>query len=293
MPLSPEPFTHRSVFGSTEAFADLDIVTGGEQACPSGHRFHGMHAPYVIHYVLSGRGSFQMEGRRTVLTKGGLFFCPADTAVDYQADEQNPWRYLWVSFKGNGASRLSERIPIIRRGGAVQSPPNPHVPAIIRSLIDEFTARRPGFEVRALSQFYAFLDQLPGRPAENEKSVNHVEAALDFLRRHHQEPIDVNDISRALGLERTYLSALYKRTTGETLFQSLENLRLVLAKKLLLESPLRISEIAHSCGYEDPAVFMKMFRRRIGESPGLWREKKSGAEKRDFRASDPSPYSSV
>ncbi|MBL8995288.1 MAG: AraC family transcriptional regulator [Spirochaetia bacterium] len=291
MALNPDFFTHRSAFGSTEALSDLDLVNAGEQACPSGHRFHGMHAQNVIHYVLSGRGSFQMDGRRSVLAKGGLFFCPADTAVDYLADEQNPWRYLWVGFKGAGASRLAGRVPLIQTGGAVQSPPNPHFPAIIRSIIDEFAGRRPGFEMRALSEFYAFLGQLPGRPVEAEKSVNHVDSAVDFLRRHHSEPIDVNDISTALGLERSYLSALYRRTTGETLFQSLENLRLALAKKLLVESPLRISEIAHSCGYEDPAVFMKMFRRRLGSSPGLWRERKSKGGTADFRASDPSPYS--
>lgn len=292
MAVDPIPFTYRSAFGSTEGLSDLDLVNAGEQACPSGHRFQGRHAHFVIHYVLSGRGSFQMNGHRSPLTKGGLFFCPADTSVDYQADEQNPWRYLWVGFQGEGAARLGRRIPIIAEGGAFQSPPNPHFPAIIRGLIDAFIGRRPGFEMRALSEFYALVGQLPGHSAEDEKSENHVDAAIDFLRRHHSQPIDVNDISTALGLERSYLSSFYKRTTGETLFQTLENLRLALAKKLLIESPLRISEIAHSCGYEDPAVFMKMFRRRMGQSPGLWRATKSKDGSGDFRASDPSPYAS-
>ena len=49
------------------------------------------------------------------------------------------------------------------------------------------------------------------------------------------------------------------------------------AKKLLLQSDLRISTVGYSCGYTNNASFSRAFARRFGVTPSQMRESASGA----------------
>lgn len=55
---------------------------------------------YILHVVLDGEGDYYVGGRRYHLTAGQGFLIEPDILVFYQADEGNPWRYVWVGFSG-------------------------------------------------------------------------------------------------------------------------------------------------------------------------------------------------
>lgn len=287
----------RSGFSTTRAFSDLDLQNAGEQVCLPRHRYAGIRDQYIIHLVLTGRGRFLMNGTQTLLEKGSLFFIPPGVHVDYQADDQAPWHYTWVGYNGgrkgqggDGLALLGRALPVLAQGGVAAGTPNPILARAFGEIQYEFREKTPGHELRALGHFHHLLACLPGPKPVSSPKAEHVEEATAFLIRHHTLNIEVGQVCEALGLERTYLSALYRRTTGNTLSRTLEDLRLSRAEKLLTETQLTIAEVARSSGYEDPAVFMKMFRRRMGLAPGQWRDRQSQTEPNVFRGSDPSPY---
>jgi len=280
---------HRGGYSTTQAWSEVDLRNAGEEVCRPRHRYLGMRDHYIIHLVLGGRGSFTLGQKRTELEKGGLFFIAPGVPAEYQADEQAPWHYTWIGFGGPGIARLSEKIPYLR-GGALSGAPNLLLARSFGEILREFVGKEMGHELRALGHFHQLLSALPGPAAREESAFNHVEAATAFLIRHHTLTIDVAQVSEALGLERTYLSALYRRTTGTTLFRALEDLRLSRAEKLLRETALTTEEVARSCGYSEGAVFMKMWKRRKGIPCGPWRRRAMEEGEKTVRASDPSPY---
>jgi AraC-like DNA-binding protein len=282
--------THRGGYGATSVWSDLDLRNAGEEICRPSHRYAGVRDHFIIHLVLRGRGSFTMDGERVPLGKGGLFFIPPGVHTEYQADDQKPWHYTWVGFSGPGVQRLGQAIPILSQGGATTGAPSLFIESAFGEILHEFLRKEPGHELRALGHFHLILSSLPGRQKKPERPVNHVEAASAFLLRHHTLTIDVGQVSESLGLERTYLSALYHRSTGTTLNRALEDLRLSRAEKLLRETALTTEEVARSCGYEEGAVFMKMFKRRKGMPCGSWRKQAVARDEPEIRASDPSPY---
>ncbi|MNL70222.1 HTH-type transcriptional activator Btr [compost metagenome] len=68
-------------------------------------------------------------------------------------------------------------------------------------------------------------------------------------------------------LNRSYLSELYSRETGETLSEALARIRMEAAKELLKEGKLKVYEVAEAAGYSDSKIFTKAFKRMTGQTP--------------------------
>ena len=60
---------------------------------------------------------------------------------------------------------------------------------------------------------------------------------------------------------------LFKRETGESLFQYLVRFRLEKAAGLLLQEDLPVREVAARVGIDDPFYFTRMFKKKYGVSP--------------------------
>ncbi len=65
------------------------------------HSFGPAQKPhYLIHFVLSGRGKFVIKNKEYSLEPGYGFLIPPEELAFYQADDENPWTYVWVGFSG-------------------------------------------------------------------------------------------------------------------------------------------------------------------------------------------------
>lgn len=64
---------------------------------------------------------------------------------------------------------------------------------------------------------------------------------------------------------------------GMTFQQVLDRVQLAVAKDLLENSGLDVSEIAYALGYSDSVAFIPAFRRWTGTTPGAWRQSARGS----------------
>ncbi len=92
----------------------------------------------------------------------------------------------------------------------------------------------------------------------------------EIRRRLASRPSEV-EIAALCRLSPTRFSRVFRRETGVTFQQFLSATRVELARRLLVESGLSISEIGLRVGYEDPAYFSRFFRRQTGVPPSEYR----------------------
>ena len=79
----------------------LSVYNVGFQKCESLHQWGpGMRDHYLIHYVLSGKGYYQTEGKIFPLYPGDVFLVYPYVEVTYYADKKEPWEYYWAGFAG-------------------------------------------------------------------------------------------------------------------------------------------------------------------------------------------------
>lgn len=70
-----------------------------------------------------------------------------------------------------------------------------------------------------------------------------------------------------------YLGRLFRDAYGRSLTDEIHAVRVLRARRLLLETPLEVKEVARDCGFGDIAFFRKVFRRHTGAAPAAFRRR--------------------
>ena len=93
------------------------------------------------------------------------------------------------------------------------------------------------------------------------------EKTKSYILSHLAEDLSLTVIGKAMGFNSVYLSRIFKRQTGISIRDYIEASRMDLAKKLIVNSRMKIYEVAEKCGYQNPAYFIKIFRAHFGITP--------------------------
>ena len=75
------------------------------------------------------------------------------------------------------------------------------------------------------------------------------------------------------GLAHTTFVRRFKRATGDRPMDYVHMLRIEKAKEMLEGSNNSVDEIGHEVGYEDPASFRRIFKRKVSLTPSVYRRK--------------------
>ncbi|HHW30940.1 MAG TPA: response regulator [Clostridiaceae bacterium] len=109
---------------------------------------------------------------------------------------------------------------------------------------------------------------------DSTRIVNQVKL---YIRENYTESdLKLNKIADANFINYSYLSYLFKKTTGKNFSSYLTEVRIDEAKKLLLHSSLPINEIAKRVGYQNYQNFHYAFKNICGKSPNTYRMQYSG-----------------
>ena len=100
-----------------------------------------------------------------------------------------------------------------------------------------------------------------------------VAAAVQFIRDHASRPIHVDDVVKSVPLSRRVLYRRFKEHMGCSVYQEIRRARTARAARMLLETNLSVTEIAHKLGYEDAKNFSRMFRMERKLTPLGYRKK--------------------
>ncbi len=91
---------------------------------------------------------------------------------------------------------------------------------------------------------------------------------MDVINEHLSDPeFKVESLARLLFMSRDTLIRKCKKELDETPLNLIRNVRMGMAKQLLQEKEISISEIAYACGFESLAYFSKSFKKQNGETP--------------------------
>lgn len=98
-----------------------------------------------------------------------------------------------------------------------------------------------------------------------------VQAAQSSIALRCHEPLDPETLAAGLGVSYSHLRHSFRTRLGLSLKQYHLNTRLQRAQDLLASTGKPVKEIAEILGFESASHLSKHFKRRLGQSPKLWR----------------------
>ena len=100
----------------------------------------------------------------------------------------------------------------------------------------------------------------------------YVEPVLRLIETHYMEDLTAEKLCQQVYVSPQYLSRLFVRYLGCSVYEYLTNYRITKAKELLLmRRDRKIQEIAHDVGYTDSSHFIVMFKKLTGMTPAQFR----------------------
>lgn len=92
-----------------------------------------------------------------------------------------------------------------------------------------------------------------------------------YVQNHLFMPLTLSDIAKQFHYNSSYLSRLYKRTTGEGFNEYISRLRVDAACQRLISTDESLADIASNCGFQTTKYFSAAFKRQTGITPTAFR----------------------
>jgi len=131
-------------------------------------------------------------------------------------------------------------------------------------------------------QLSAVANRIMVQDAETEPPM--IRRAKAYIAGHYGDPVNLNEIARAMHVSTFYFCKLFRKATGLTFTDYLGRVRVERAKNLLLNPDLRVSEIAYTVGFQSLTHFNRIFRKTTGEAPTAFRDNGTSHAKRAARS---------
>ena len=251
------------------------------------------HSFYEFCYAFAGKGQFNIRDQQIGIQKGDLFLATPGAAHEIVSARPSPLGiYFWAftllhdpPAQTNGVeSAIDALLESINTSHQCVARPSPDVAETLELLTGEITRKNPGYTLAIqglttkliLDSCRCFSGATAAEQiASNERGAPAVaQTAARYLRDNFARPISVRDVAAQVHLSERHLSRLFQQETGSSVLDYLTNLRVETAAQMLLDEKLSIKQVARAVGYPDPHYFTTLFGKRMGMTPGLFRQRR-------------------
>ena len=227
--------------------------------------------------VISGSGRLFYNGTYHQLKTGDCILIDCRLGYAHESSPDDPWTLMWVHFYGQEAAAYYHLF-LEQEHNFLFRPPHldPFTSTIssLYSILKEESVLTELISHKYLTELITscFLENRKSESAENsiQDKMNLIRT---FIETHSTEKISLDELSERFFISKYHLSREYKRIHGITIGQDLTARRISHAKSQLRFSTESVEEIAISCGFQDAAYFIKVFKKLEGSTPLEYRKK--------------------
>lgn len=225
------------------------------------------------------------QAQRRIVPAGGIHIIPADSAFSIRLHAQVETVHIYIR------RAVIEDVAIDL---VADNPIGVRLPALIvdadpalRALIEASAAALEGendtaapflatYMARAIAahlvKTYSGMRLRSTAPEDANATATHlVQRAVDFMSRHLDQAISVDDIAQAANSSRSQLARLFHAELGAPPHRHLVKMRVDRAKRLIERTNLPLAEIAFDCGFTHQEHMTRIFRQTFRCTPGAYR----------------------
>lgn len=237
---------------------------------------------YELTIVTGGKGSVSTNGVVLPVEKGDIYLSFPGDFHQVSSSKENPLQYDFFSFYSNNPVIEDElkRFVITSYSYKQRIFHDERIQSGVLDAIFEFSEKEEYYQEVLECIFNKILFNLirDTKRQEDLNTQNHVTITeemvfqmMHYIDTHIYEMENLTELSRVFNYNYSYLSAVFKRISGDTISNYYQVKRLDTAKLLLKSAQYKIVEVAEILKYSSPYSFSKAFKMRYGVSPKYYK----------------------
>lgn len=125
----------------------------------------------------------------------------------------------------------------------------------------------------AIEEFLILIRHAAFSSDKDAKLSPLVRRAVQMTRKYYDQGVTLEEIASRLFVSEEYLSSQFKKETGKGFAETVRSFRMERIKDLLINTDLKLNQIAELTGYTDPKYMSRVFKDETGMLPSDFRKK--------------------
>lgn len=255
---------------------DMAVFQSGHKSvCPPGWLTKpAIYDHYILHFVLSGKGTYYAPSKTYSVRKGDLFLIKPFESIHYRADFKEPWTYYWVGFNGHDVWKYLKQCGFEEQSLVLSCGFENRLEDFFKNMAyPRMISAGQEYELLGnLYQLFAVLvDTHINQPLSKQEW--YLTQAVSYIQQNYSDSsLKVSDIAGYVGIDRTYLYRLFQDAFQLSVQDFILDFRLQKAKSMLKFSDHPAYLIASSCGFENQSYFSSIFKKKFLRTPLEYRK---------------------
>lgn len=231
---------------------------------------------YALLYITHGSGSYSSKQKQGIPLKAGniLLLFPNEWH-SYCPDDSIGWDEYWICFKGSTMDEWVKNDFFSKKQHLYSVGVNLEIIQLYKHAIAVAIKQPLGFQhvlagiVELILASMNTLDK--SLTGEYQRMGNQINRAKMLIYERFQTEVNMQAIANECCMSYSYFRHLFKKHTGLSPNQYLQELRMQKSKELLASTDLSCQEIAYRIGYDNPIYFSVLFKKMTHLSPSEYR----------------------
>ena len=235
------------------------------------------HRSIEIFALFDGELEFYVDEKRYPLTPGEFMLVNSNEVHSVSSPKPNRTVVLQIPLSTFERYYTDEKFIYFSTSSHLQ---DEEPMRLIQDMYRRYEEKQCGYELKVQSQFYLLLYILVTKYRETDvdekvirkhRKLDALSLITSYMKENYKEELSLEILARTFGYSPAYLSRMFRKYAKTNYKTCLDDIRLEHAAKDLTETQLPIGVIAYSNGFPNNKAFSKLFKKRYGTLPSVYR----------------------
>ncbi|WP_419888198.1 GH39 family glycosyl hydrolase [Neobacillus niacini] len=248
------------------------------------------HREIELIYMIKGNLQVKVNNKIFQMKSSDFVLVNSNEFHSFQSDEDNLCVVFHFNYFEIGSLLGQKNLLFICNSTEHDHSANRELRLVIEDLLSVYMKVNDFSQVEFLEKTYKFISTLRMNYLKNQNQMllntsikgqnDRLSEIVDYLQSNYREPLSLEEVASIHYLSIPYLSKYFKKQTGKTFSQYLNEIRLAHAVNELVNSDKPITRIALDNGFPNLASFNRVFNDSYELKPVEYRKQMSGKTER-------------
>ena len=225
-----------------------------------------------MYYIIEGECVIEINGIRHIAKPKQLFLLPSHSTRTLYTEKGKTVKKYWLHFSlPCGTKNFFE---LINLPFFIEVTDHKSVENLFKSILAKDKDLSLIGKLERKADILRLLAYYVQNSSNSQISIEHDErlaSIINHIEKNLTQSLTLESLSKMLHYNPSYFIRYFKAATGYTPMAYINNQRVLLAQKLLLNVKIPVRDVGTKAGFPNPHYFSQFFKRKTGLSPSEYR----------------------